>query len=626
MKITTDKIQQLIQEALEGYLSPEINSEARNILMGAHALANQLLRIKSLYDSHKDDPNFWKLQLTKATKGSRMNASSQIEQIFQTVFINPTKQLYSHLEKINFQNPETKKYGQELLKLIKQILYDVNLVIDSRIETNSPLGNQQQLTAKGLALRDYEKEKNPNNPLTGQAELEAIHQKKIIYMKRQIEQILFSYIQNALDLYRQSRSFYQNSTNSGTQQPDFNKDRIVPQESLKTLQEIDDTVMHYYTAIEALFRALFSIYDDMKAKSTSSMEKIFGIKPPENPEVEYFDSNYQQNREKRKNYQKYDTAARRMFTNVVSKDGVPPDAEYWDNKKPFNFNKDIFIGFLTGKIETKQKQNSETGAVEDISNFESQKYPYEYKKAKIINHLLDEIHIQDKKIEILFAAKDVGGYKEDGDVHKNLWNESENKYLFPEIADMWRNMINVKTNYKKKFGELYSAFESFEYEDPAVIFKNQQTGMSAEQNKLRLQSIKVQIQSAFDQFYNGTPQQKLDAEKRIPELNRLYKELENKQFLTQDPKKQYKDMQEFMEKEIQTLTMIIRMIQYSKVEFKNIMNKMLTGEDMSTPENEVASQIGDNRGKLIKSREDTWQKLQALGMVNGPMPDWAYSK
>lgn len=576
MKITLEKLQRIIEEALEGYSSPKKNTESRVLLMASHALTNQLVRMKQLFDNAKNNARFWQGKKTA------------FEQTVTTILQTPLTQITSHVHQL-YTKQATKDFSKDLkqievnlLELTKEIKKSLNYFLGGKVSSNpTQPGRINSLRSKAEDIF--------NQKLSNKTEEQIYMELGIV----EFEQKLGEWIQQSFQLLKTTRQFFQFSNSTNVSGHSFLDKNIMDEKAVNALEKLDDAVIQYYSYIEGLFRMFLSIQDDMTETLSSSYEKIFGKPEPKYPPTKHFSSSNRDDIAQRKHWDTMDLVGRKMAHGYKKHKGrdphgqLSPEDPAWRNPREFSFNHEVFTGFLTGKIKIQQKQRKNKkgkDVIVDVANKYTDSYPYEHKKSKLIKKMLEIIKNADGKIDILLRKKGVHGAVDDGPIHISFWDKTKQDYKFPEFQQIWTNMSQVKLVFQQKFDETLMFIENYEYEDINAIVRNiQKYGIDWDQN---------------------------------PNKEPIVKKFENlNQFL-----QSFKDF----------IGEVVRFVHEQKIQFKELINKLLTGESFeNTPDNStrtLAGQTVKSRDDVVAKRQKTWQKMRAAGVERGFMPSWAYNE
>lgn len=209
-----------------------------------------------------------------------------------------------------------------------------------------------------------------------------------------------------------------------------------------------------------------------------------------------------------------------------------------------------------------------TNPSDEILKVSKLKHPIETSKALIIVKLLTQLESVDKELEILF----------ENEANKILWKDVKNNakdvidghYVFPEVEPMFKVLFNLKLQFKNKFNKFWTDLRSFEdeYVDRETL------------------TVKTRPFKSINDFFD-------------------------------DKRKMLTDFTIFVE--------------FSKIQFKNYINKMLMGVNANPEDiNSLSTELSKFNSMKIQERLRYWDLFTQLGWIPADQateepPTWLYS-
>lgn len=576
MKVTKEKMLELIESSLfealrgesdsfesplSGHSSPIANEISKRVLLAAETLAHAMQIFKQFWQQQSQNFTYEKLQQSESFINNLW--SSKLSNVKNLLNFEPNE-----LQIIRNQFPE-----------ILQIINTMNDFVGYKRDGNDVIGQFNQilnmLMKKNLNDMIIKRIKKTKQNFTND-QIQTI----IVQTGKNLINSLFDFESSIFNILKQARGLF---SNISQEKPEVkepipltikNAQGNMQNAVYSVLNDLDKTVVEYYSSIETLFQVLIGIGYNLKYSNFDIAQNMFGVSEPDDKESNSLslDRRWKERQRRKGNKETFKRDMMDLFQSP----------QY--TKEEFIFNLEAFVDFVL-----------------QIGTYKRTDYPKEYKKARVIKQLFDQIKEKESKIGIMFgdpkaptlnpqfarssvmnrAKSDRNDSTNYGRFNNFLFDKQNGNYIFPEIKPMFKNMLRVKFLYKSKFNEILNKMREFE----------------------DLQNAK------FSHTEN-------------PLYSTNFVDI---------PKRKYKDLQEFFQNEMGEIKRSLMFFQFARIEFKSLMNKMLTGNSFGS-EQDIASMVNklspENQAKIDK-RIKYYNIFKNLGWLpkeaGDEMPSWLYS-
>jgi len=565
MQISNYRMKELIQqsllEALQGqvdsfdsplssYQSPLTNKISRVLLVTAENLASTMQKVatgwKKISTGPLDSRRITQFR-TALDKIWDIRLAPLLNTLRQTNSLDADEQMI-----MKKQFPELEKIKVELQNILEDI--EKSLLAINELPQFIDRREIQKAKQSGQQVNPQEIERMINVAAKG------------------IIDSLFGNISSVFSVLKMSRGLFQKVGNAQVkvgkpvQSSHFNQQTGKMEQSgvFNVLQELDDVVIKYYSAIEAMFHAFLGIGNDLQRGQVDIGQEMFDMPEPSRSDDMSTDPHYR--RRKKDDLYRHKKALRDLF---------PGEDRFVEKIPEHTFDRDAFIAFISDRMPV-------VNATDGNPSSAAKTHPAEAKKAQIIKQLQKQIDAHEDHISVMFgdanspppdpnmlrttAAKRKLGLRNNpnlgiyGRFNKHMFNTSTGQYKMPEVKPMFLNMLRVKKLYKSEFNKILSDLENYPTSDP-------------------------------------------------------------------------KSMKQFFADEKKEVENALQFFAYAKIEFKGLINSILTGNSSTQSSNDIdsiANQTTANKQQKVADRQRYYDIFKSLGWLpqntSDQPPSWLYSQ